>query len=920
MDTIVNNIISSKISNVLTKKCSNLKKVMDALWDQSYILFECDGKYVIYSKELNMFLLMPSRLKKENEIDFVEPFPVEGIEWTVPDDVLFSEQKFPFKSIAEFLKKYGFKNDSVLDGERCFWTSAYSRYKVVGNENPVYSRDFYNDAYIWPVFKPNGQMENVLDIIEFAVAHGFKVLAIEVECYRGCLDTLQKDGLICINACDALMAKPEIERLRGDGSANNLTDACRIMLMKDLLDCDKIRADIEPYDEKLLTDPNRGHWDLWGKDENLGFVARDPRKDIRENGVVGIDFGTKSTVVVYQSDDERVMPMRVGTGELKKSLSREQYENPTVMELVSFDNFIKAYKEGSRPQTHWDDLKISHQANRDFAGSAANNRYGSFFTNLKQWAGTESKKNVYILCDQEDKKVELHPYDTLNEDDFDPIEIYAYYLGLYINNMRNGIFLNYYLSFPVTYERTVQKRIVKSFEKGLKKSLPSAVVEDEQLMQRFCVDGSISEPAAYAVCALQEYGFVPDENKKTYYGIFDFGGGTTDFDFGEWSVSEKRKFDFKIVHFGAQGDKFLGGENLLELLAFNVFKKKENAELLLQKDITFTLPQNCKEFAGSEMLISDSSEAVYNTKSLMEKLRPIWENSESEESKKDLEESGEIKVNLLHSDGTEEAAVGLKVSHEELYAILREKIDSGIKQFFTAFEVAFYNRQDKDMNMEKVYILLAGNSSKSHLLKELFEQHIQNYEKEHQQENLFELLPPIGSEDFVVAKQKLQLNVDVETNTLSEYEKPTGKTGVAFGLIMSRKGGRIEVENKNVLGDEIPFKFYLGYMSRRRFQIIDEVDNPPMQNKGKIDIGPWYNFIEVEDGDDVVEVYFTSRPEAIENRMDISLTQKVRCFFPRVESDGVFYVRAKDPHTIEYTIGTNGKPGDKVLGSISLEV
>ena len=73
-------------------------------------------------------------------------------------------------------------------------------------------------------------------------------------------------------------------------------------------------------------------------------------------------------------------------------------------------------------------------------------------------------------------------------------------------------------------------------------------------------------------------------------------------------------------------------------------------------------------YTGSEMLISDSSEAVYNTKSLMEKLRPIWENSESEESKKDLEESGEIKVNLLHSDGTEEAAVGLKVSHEELYS------------------------------------------------------------------------------------------------------------------------------------------------------------------------------------------------------------------------------------------------------------
>ena len=375
-----------------------------------------------------------------------------------------------------------------------------------------------------------------------------------------------------------------------------------------------------------------------------------------------------------------------------------------------------------------------------------------------------------------------------------------------------------------------------------------------------------------------------------------------------------------MAHFGAQGDKFLGGENLLEMLAFNIFKKKENAELLVQKDITFTLPQNSKKFAGSDMLISNSSEAVYNMKSLMEKLRPIWENSESEESAQDLNETGEIKVNLLHSDGTEEAAVGLKTSHEELNALLREKIDSGIKQFFTAFEVAFYNRQDKNMNMDKIYILLAGNSSKSHLVKELFELHIQNYEKEHQRENLFELLPPIGSEEFIETKEKLQLSLSSASSSLSEYEKPTGKTGVAFGLIMSRKGGRIEVENKNVIGEEIPFKFYLGYMSLRRFQIIDESGNPPMQNKGKIDIGPWYNFIDVEQGDNVVEVYFTSRPEAIENNMDISLTQKVRCYFPSVDSDGVFYIRAKDPHTIEYTIGTANKPGNNVLGTVSLEV
>ena len=922
MSEIENHIAKNQLCNILKHRVPNFIAVMDAIWEEPFILLENNEKWIFYSKELGLFFLVPSRLSKSDSFEWKEPFSLDGIEWNLPDEELFAGKKIPFNSIAAFLERNGVNNSSVLDGDRYFWTSNKKRYNVF-NANTEFTLYSYNTpCYIWPVFKPNEPIMDVIDFIAFVFTHGFKILSLEQDDFIPLLKEMIQNNSANLDSQNIIKAQSELERLRKGNMPNNLAEVCRNLQKNDLLESDKTRADIEPYDEKVLTDPNRGHWDIWGETEEefSSFIARDPRKDVRDNGVVGIDFGTTSTVVVYQCNDENIMPMRVGTGELKKSLSQDQYENPTIIELISYDGFMEAYKKGFRPQTQWEDLKISHQANQDFAGSAANNRYASFFANLKQWAGSDSKKNDFILRDQQGNNVLLHPYDSLTDEDFDPIEIYAYYLGLYINNMRNGIFLEYYLSFPVTYEKTVQNRIVKSFERGLKKSLPPAIVNDEKLMQRFCVDGSISEPAAYAVCALQEYGFIPEGGKKIYYGIFDFGGGTTDFDFGEWSVSEKRKYDFKVAHFGAQGDKFLGGENLLEMLAFNIFKKKENAELLVQKDITFTLPQNSKKFAGSDMLISNSSEAVYNMKSLMEKLRPIWENSESEESAQDLNETGEIKVNLLHSDGTEEAAVGLKTSHEELNALLREKIDSGIKQFFTAFEVAFYNRQDKNMNMDKIYILLAGNSSKSHLVKELFELHIQNYEKEHQRENLFELLPPIGSEEFIETKEKLQLSLSSASSSLSEYEKPTGKTGVAFGLIMSRKGGRIEVENKNVIGEEIPFKFYLGYMSLRRFQIIDESGNPPMQNKGKIDIGPWYNFIDVEQGDNVVEVYFTSRPEAIENNMDISLTQKVRCYFPSVDSDGVFYIRAKDPHTIEYTIGTANKPGNNVLGTVSLEV
>ena len=100
-------------------------------------------------------------------------------------------------------------------------------------------------------------------------------------------------------------------------------------------------------------------------------------------------------------------------------------------------------------------------------------------------------------------------------------------------------------------------------------------------MKGFSVNGDVSEPAAYAVCALQEYGFAPEGDDEVFYGIFDFGGGTTDFDFGLWKKSKKKRYDYRIENFGAGGDEFLGGENLLEMLAFDIFK--ENQGIMREK-------------------------------------------------------------------------------------------------------------------------------------------------------------------------------------------------------------------------------------------------------------------------------------------------------------------------------------------------
>ncbi|MDQ7016617.1 MAG: hypothetical protein Q9N68_09615, partial [Gammaproteobacteria bacterium] len=373
---------------------------------------------------------------------------------------------------------------------------------------------------------------------------------------------------------------------------------------------DSLRADIQPYDDKMLTDIAQGNWALWpnhtpprnkflntiqsiitqlptnfttslwlrktSRKKNttsinlalqLPLVARNPVCDIN-SGVVGIDFGTKSTVVVCQKETTQIQPMRIGSGQLNNNVHAHQYENPTIMAFNDLHQFIEAYhSQAGRPHTRWQDLSVSHSAFTDLMNSHSNN-FSAFLSNLKQWAGSNSKKLKVV--DKKQAVFEFPEFLNLQDNDLNPIEIYAYYLGLYINTPRNGLFMDYILSFPVTYELAICDKIITSFERGIKKSLPAALHQQPEQMAKLRVSKGASEPAAYAVIALQENGFDPEEDERIFYGVFDFGGGTTDFDFGlyrEACENKESRYDYAIEHFGAGGDRYLGGENLLELLA-----------------------------------------------------------------------------------------------------------------------------------------------------------------------------------------------------------------------------------------------------------------------------------------------------------------------------------------------------------------
>lgn len=259
--------------------------------------------------------------------------------------------------------------------------------------------------------------------------------------------------------------------------------------IQELLDCDKKRCGLASYEKEMLYDIKAGHWDvfesvgsaMWDDDK---LIARDPRLDIKKNGVIGIDFGTKSTVVVKQEGSNEIRPIRIGSLSLKAEVAESDYENPTIISCMSISKFLKDYasKKG-RPETSCEDLFVSYNAYHDYVNCSTENFY-AYYSDLKQWSNCE-KGNAVVLDTKAKEKYHLDEDCSLEKHTLNPIEVYAYYIGMYINNMRNGIYLKYIMSFPVKYSKATKELIRKSFEKGLKKSLPNSIEKMLRSCQSF---------------------------------------------------------------------------------------------------------------------------------------------------------------------------------------------------------------------------------------------------------------------------------------------------------------------------------------------------------------------------------------------------------------------------------------------------
>ena len=645
---------------------------------------------------------------------------------------------------------------------------------------------------------------------------------------------------------------------------------------------DYISTRLPTIDTLRFTDINQGMWEFYTpKAAQNEFTQvnnpdnvrpRNPELDIR-NAKVAIDFGTSSTVVAIRNNGRDEL-LRIGLQEVdfdKNEVKETDFENPTILEFLDINALKESWhSESYRPLVNWNDVHCSHEAQSQLRKNDTDTVIvGSMLARLKQWALrneqqskvkiTDSKNNIEFEFDY---LKELNPTKgqpiTLEEEypDIDPIELYAWFLGMNINWRERGIYLTYYLTFPVAYPSDTKHKILASFRRGLQRSLPLSLIYSDRFND-FSVTELASEPAAFAAAALPTLKIEPTE-KGVAYAVFDFGGGTTDFDYGIYRIPNDDEcddgWDDVIEHFGSSGDKFLGGENLIENIAYLTFKA--NQDTCRDKQITFTKPIDAEAFVGSERLISNSQSALTNTTMLMSKLRPYWEDNANQQDKEPI-----LKIRLLNRNNEPkdcELAIDKTIIDEFLYSRLYQ----GLLNFFAAMKDSY--EQQLGNLPKKIHILLAGNSSRSSLLQTLlepleadilegFEYHIEYEESE--ENDMLKILTPYV--EALGLKHWNDLPIFVFHKPLTSDSdnpyKPNTKTGVALGLLRISPGEALKVINHDIQdSSDSLFPYYVGTHRRNIFEVgIKRGD----------DGQSWHELGRIRQG--IFPLLFTTQPQAL---------------------------------------------------------
>ncbi|MGF6905969.1 hypothetical protein [Fusobacterium sp. PH5-44] len=613
-----------------------------------------------------------------------------------------------------------------------------------------------------------------------------------------------------------------------------------------LLNVDTVRIGKSPYGRERVFDPNYGHWDIFPEekpddyytvrvDEQLYY--RDPRNDIRDGGAIGIDFGSRSCVVAFQEENDYTLPFIFG----KNIFSRKNiYENASALRVNNLDKFLSEYNsEVSRPHTSWDDISIP----------------------TLEDLNSHSENIISDLYGSSNEKVDF-------------VEIYAYYIGSFVNNMDNGIYLDYVLSFSPLESNERKNKILESFKRGIKKSLPYSILKDKEIMERLNIGYGASSGTALAISSISQNALSPKDDEVLLFGAFDMGANATDFSFGFVRGSNKRKHDYILEDFEVYGDEDLGGEKLLQEMTMEVFKN--NLDIINEHSIKLAF----SNFYSKNLLSTykNSEETYYNMITMSNALRAYVENPEEINVNYP---NGTLRVTLMNDKKELVPNIKFNINFQSLDSVGERITEVSLTKFFSILNKIF-NRVQSYVKCKEVNIFIGGNGSKNKYLNKSFEK--------------------ILASEMSKSSYKYKLYV---LNEQRDFSKANRKTAVAFGVLNSKVGGRIKLIHRdyaNTMMSESNFGYFVGYNNKGKFKCVLH----PNSN-----LDQWEELFEADE--EIFEIYYTKVTEAATNTLDILKTQRKRIRVDRIKLDHNIYIRPKSKNIIEYVIATPEGIKEKVL-------
>ena len=181
--------------------------------------------------------------------------------------------------------------------------------------------------------------------------------------------------------------------------------------------------------------------------------------------------------------------------------------------------------------------------------------------------------------------------------------------------------------------------------------------------------------------------------------------------------------------------------------------------------------------------------------------------------------------------------------------ILKYQISKGVKNFINSFKNVA-SKMDLKASNDKLCIFLGGNASRSALVMQCFEEEIGKLPEEYK--NNFEIFPALGTPEADEKKRQRGLEV---THSDDFSKEITCKTGVVFGLLDNRKGGKIQVFSEISAEDEAKFEFYIGCEKFEKFKLL--VDRSDAEfNKGE-----WKEISDYAD-EKIITIYYTAEARA----------------------------------------------------------